>query len=281
MNFTILADDLKETAELTEDYLRNNLGLRDIQIEKPLPFNISYTPTFWAKNNEHNIIAVEVSNQAYSRTLDHIVMECQRQTYPVKLYYAIPKDEADNNYRRNLSDAQKRGVGVLEIDDQDQQLTLVALSLSLTGLRSIEVKEYPKKYRGTLNDAINTFRTGSPAKGCSILYEEIESMTRRIAKKTVRLRWWSPAPEINLDTISWAGLCELLRNKGQFGENGYEGLRKQIIIILGIVPDRNETNHKPKSKIALQRRDQRLRTRFESLTDIMFDLINEAKSLRF
>ncbi len=280
MRYTILSNDLHETADLTEYYLKSQLGLRNIRIEEELPYTLSYTPSFWAENNDHNIICVEVSNQAYSRTLDHIILECQRLAYPIKLYYAIPKDDTDTNYRKNLSDARKRGVGVLELDTDECYVSSEALSLSLTGLRPINVKEFPRKYRELVNRAIATFRNGDPSKGCSILYDEVEAITRKIAIKTANLNWWTPSPDTNLERLAWFNICDLLRNKIDYGNYGKIGLRNQILKIHAIINERNDSGHKPRNKTALRRRDQRLRTRFEGLIDTMLDVINESKSLR-
>jgi len=50
--------------------------------------------------------------------------------------------------------------------------------------------------------------------------------------------------------------------------------------VLGITSHRNEAGHNPDSRPALIRRDREQRTRFETATDLLFDLINATKALR-
>jgi hypothetical protein len=86
------------------------------------------------------------------------------------------------------------------------------LSRSLCGVRSIEMKKHPTKYRYALSQAEATFRQENPAKGCSEIYDEIQALTRLIAKKTLKEGMWKATksgaaiPAINLAKDSWANV---------------------------------------------------------------------------
>src|SRR5258706_496920 len=94
------------------------------------------------------------------------------------------------------------GVGVIEVDEGSGLIIQNALSLSLTAVRPIDVGQFPKKYREQL------FRDGTPEKACSLIYDEIECLFRKAARKTNAKGWWPNANNLKIDTVSWATLIK-------------------------------------------------------------------------
>jgi hypothetical protein len=115
------------------------------------------------------------------------------------------------------------------------------------------MKKYPARYRLVLTQAEATFRQGNPAKGCSEIYDEIEALTRRIAKRTLKLGLWKASkpggaiPKMDLDKDPWAAVVEMLMSQL---DPGYPPKipKAQLAHILGLTPHRNDTGHKPNSK---------------------------------
>ena len=125
----------------------------------------------------------------------------------------------------------------------------------------------------------------TPAKGCALLYDEIESLSRRVANKTFQRGLWKTGetPEGNVDTRAWANVLDQLSDKLDFHScraSCPDLSRNLIAQIRGITGPRNESGHKPKRKSDLIKRDRRLRTRFESAADLLLDLSDAAKPLR-
>ncbi len=205
----------------------------------------------------------------------------------MKLYVSMPKSAKDPYYRENLRVARQRGVGVLEIENSNGEIILEALSISLTGCRPINRKSFQPKYRSKLAEAEGTFRNGSPAQGCLIIYEEIEHLCRNIAKKTRSKGFWKPpkkgrkSQKMNLDKGPWAKIMEILMENLDYKKCASPDLKQALFArILGITPHRLDSAHKPKTRNALIKRDRELRTRFESASDILEDLIKASKPLR-
>src|SRR4029077_1696050 len=119
----------------------------------------------------------------FTISMDRFVPDCSRLFLPVRMFVAVPSGSKDPDYHRDLNRAREWGIGVLEVDGNNVRVIQEPLSLSLAGLRRIHKQKYPAKYRFDLSQAEVTFKQGNPAKGCADVYEEIEALTRRIAKK--------------------------------------------------------------------------------------------------
>ena len=158
-----------------------------------------------------------------------------------------------------------------------------ALALSLISVRPIHMKKYPAKYESALSDAEATFKNGSPAKGCSLIYDEIEGLSRAIAKKSKAKGYWrSPrqgqrVPRTNLDIAPWQNVMEVLMERLDWQR--CKCLKNSLQRVVGVVPHRNESGHKPKTLAARIKRDSELRTRFEAAADLLFDLICACRPL--
>ena len=231
---------------------------------------------------DHYFVCIDVSEIIYSHSLWSFVTECEKRCDPVKLYIALPKGIK----LEDIDKAKKAGIGIVLVNPTNGQgdILFQPTSLSLTGLRKFEKSVFTPKYRRKVTDAEEVFKGGDPNKACSIIYDEIEDLTRQIAKKTIKLRLWKPPPK-NLSWVekaSWAKLVnELKSNIQRPSGHPINELRDALLSrVHGITEHRNQSGHKPSSTKALKTRDARLRTRLETAVDLLLDLHSVMKKLR-
>lgn len=278
--FRILPSHLHVYAETVKKYFRTQQGIRGFKEEEPIGQDGFYRHTLTAEDKNGHYICVEVSESAYIDTLDAVILNYRNNILPVKLYVAIPKAASNSNLQKQLGQARVNGVGVLEVDENNGDLIHDALSQSLAGLRPVDLRAFPPKYRASLSDAMNTFRNGNPAKGCAMVYDEIEDLSRRIAKKTQGKDLWKTIPKLKLDKGPWAKIMEALMEQLNYKACRCPKLKKVLLArVLGITPLRNEAGHKISRRADLIKRDKKLRTRFEEASDLLLDLIEASKPL--
>jgi hypothetical protein len=279
MSYRILPPHLQNLAEQVKKYFKSK-GITKFAVEEPIDRDGIFRHTLLASTSDGHYVCVEVSENAYIETLDAVLLDYRNKNLPVKLYVAIPKRMVVVNLQKQLRQARRNGVGVLEVDEKGAELVHEALSQSLVDLRSVEFDSFPSKYRGSLSRAVETFRNGDPAKGCSTVYDEIEALSRRIAKKTQKKGLWKSVPKLNLDRDSWANVMEALMEQLNYSACGCPKLKKALLArVLGITSHRNETGHKISRRADLVKRDKRLRTRFEDAIDLLSDLIDASRPL--
>lgn len=278
MSYSFLSPHLQSLAEAIRKCFKKNHGIGSFRIEEAISKNINFSHTLVATTKDYHFLCIEVSENAYLTTLDAIVLEYRDKSLPVKLYVAVPKDHPNTEFQLQLSRARQHGVGVIEVDDNGCDIIQEALSQSLAGVRSPD--GFPSKYREGLTKALHTFRNGDPAKGCSAVYDEIEALSRKVAAKTHAKGWWKTAPTENIQIGRWAKVMREMMNNLDYKKCPPKLTHVLIARIVGVTAHRNETGHKPGTKAALINRDRQLRTRFESATDLLRDLIDAGKPLR-
>jgi len=279
MTYSFLSPHLQGHAEAVKQYFKTQRGIGSFKIEEAVSSDVPYRHTLVAPTKDFHYLCVEVSEQAYSSALDATVLYYRGKSLPVKLYVAIPKGLSNSDLQTQLRQARDTGVGVIEVDLNGCDIIQEATSQSLAGLRSPNLQEYPAKYRAPLSDAAHTFRNGSPSKGCSEVYDEIEALSRRIALKTQAKSWWKIPPKVKLNTGPWAKVIEEMMEKLNYSKCPPKLKKTLLARVLGITPHRNDTGHKINTKAARIKRDTQLRTRFEAATDLLQDLIEASKPL--
>lgn len=282
MEFKSLAPHLHSTAEAVAAFVRGKFGWTALKAEREITSDIQLRPTLQTVSRDYETICIEVSESPYSGTLDEAVITCKNEGLPVKLFVAIPKNglKETQDFQKLLSRARRNGVGIIEVDVAGNGSILSdALSLSLSGVRKINPKEFPSKYRQALNDAETTFYT-NPAKGCLVVYEEIESLSRKVAAKSLKLGLWTSGRKWKLEKDPWASIVKEMLQTFPATTNPAPELTPALLgRILGITPHRNDAGHKPKNRKQLIKRNRELRTRFESAVDLLRDLEKASKPL--
>jgi hypothetical protein len=285
MNFTYLSKTLVPTAERAVQFFKDSHGITGFKVEEEILPTLSYRPTLQAATPDHYILCIEVSESPYPPVLEPSVLDAITQAIPLKLYVAFPSDPLPADYKSRVDRARSHGIGVLEVAPHETKVIHPAISLSLVGLRKVERNEFPAKYRSSLAEAEAAFRGGSPSPGCLLVYSEIESLSRRIAKKTKALGFWralrpgEKAPKINLEKGAWAKMMDILIDHLDPAKCGTPD-RVLLNRVAGLTAQRNDSGHKPGNRVALVRRDRELRTRFEHSVDILRELIEASRHLR-
>ncbi len=282
--YRALPDNLKEYADATHKYLSKELGLTAIKIEHEVHREIEFRPTLSAISTDKHIICAEVVEQLFTPDIETFVLACRNHSLPVKLYVTVRKGQFQAYDLKALKFARENGVAILEISPPNHGVLITnqPVSLSLGGLRTFSLSEFPAKYREPLKQAIETFKSGNPAKGCSEVYDEIEQLTRRIGWKCAGITGGlKKKGNVDWDKDSWANVLEFLKSNVDKTAIGCLNLNNQLFSrLIGITEYRNETGHKPSSLQKKIDRDKQLRTRFESAMDELGCMIEAARPLR-
>jgi len=216
MLYKILPDNLHAAADRVAEYLRDDRGVTHFKAEEPIDETLQYRPTIQGLSPDKYIVAVEVQDRPDPAVLDSAVLDCVIRCIPLKLSLAFPELSAPVAHRM-IESLQRKGLGVFEIRGDGVAVLGEALPLSLIGYR-LKRLNFPKKLRGTLLDAENTFRSSSPPKGCGIIYDEIEDISRAIIKRTKKRKMWrklrpgEKASRLDLDIGAWEKVLELFQS---------------------------------------------------------------------
>jgi len=281
--YRFLDRSLHGYAESAHAFFATEFGIPKgkFRVETPIDDAIGFTPTLHAQTRDHHILAIEVSPTYYTQTLDGFALDCQREGVPVKLFVAVPPDSPER-LLKDLERASDLGVGVVQLG-KPTKILHTALSLSLTGVRRPEPKDYPPKYRAAVTAALQTFLNGDPANACLLVYEEVEQMTRRVAAKADVRGCWRKGPVTSQrwEKVNWAPMMDVLAEHLDTQKLACPKFSKALLNrIAGIVPYRNEVGHKPTALKQRMKRDRELRTRFESAFDLLRDLAAATQPLR-
>lgn len=287
MNYKFLSESLHSVAETAAAYFRDQQGVRHIEAEVEVEADILYKPTLQGKTQDHYSLCVDVTDAGFSTTLESFVLTCGNRGLPVKCVVAVPEGVADDVFRAIQRKTLEYGVGLLEVGKTCKPVH-GAMPFTLFGYRRPDPKRFPAKYRQALVEADNLLRGGDPAKACSKVYDELESLSRRIAEKINTKQLWRPLhqgekrPRISIKKGAWKTVMDrLVLHLDYTKVQQSSPLLTSALIgkVAGIVPHRNDTGHKPGTKAALLARDRELRTRFEHAVDTLEELVRATKFL--
>jgi hypothetical protein len=278
MKYRALAEALVPTAEAVRKHFMTAKGVRKFKAEAEVGPSFSYRPTLLGESEDYSLVAIEVNEGVYTDSLGVFVLECLGDGLPISLFVAAPAGGGDAQLMGLVRQAKRKGFGVVEVHGKTVRPLVPALSLSLTGLRPIDYKRFPKASRQRLAQAEETFLNGDPAKGCGRVYDLIELRTRSIAIEIDRLGLWKGSassksrPKFNFGKGPWAKLIELVNDYADFAQFPTHGLHIDKALwgrIRGLTPHRNESGHEPSTREELQERNRQLRTRFEHAVDAL------------
>ena len=181
MNYSYLSQELHEPADLVYNFLKNIRAIRAIEVEMKIDDRVNFGPTFSGNSGLGYKVCVEVSNSIYPNTLEAFVADCITLGLPIKLYVAIPVQEGEKLDFNLIKRASRFGVGIVTIKNNKVEVLHEALELSLL-VQCVDLKEYPKKNREEINNALNTYQNGNPVKGVATICDIIEGKIRKIGK---------------------------------------------------------------------------------------------------
>lgn len=287
MEYRVLAPHLHQTADVALKFLAAELGVKSasISVEAEIHDSVEFRPTLKLLSEDKHIICVEVLENLYPPEIKDLILSCRNHSIPVKLYCAIPTGPEQKVDVRAIQFATENGIGIVTIDSTNGAAKFIngaPVSLSLGGLRAFKMTDYPPGYRANLLSAIQTFKGGSPSKGCLEVYQEMEQLTRKIGIRAAAIHGGlKKAPGFNWETEAWANIVEFLKNNIDVRVCKCPDLKAQLFNrILGLTEYRNEVGHKPKSVAKMIERDRLSKTRFEGAMDELLTLINASKPLR-
>jgi hypothetical protein len=284
VNLRALPPQLHATAEAAVSFFKADRGISNFRTEEAVSDDLDYRPTLQAVTREHHDLWVEVSETPYLSSLDNVVLHCVKNCIPVKLFVAFPAGLPPGEYKRRVDEARNNGVGVVEVSAAKTQVIHEAQLLSLMGARFGDRSQFPLRYRSVLSNSEATFKNGDPAKACALIYDEIEQLSRRLAKRVAANNWWTHmangAPNIRPDKDHWGPLMDTLLARANFQQLP-AGLKRNLLLRVAALTDvRNDTGHKPRNRAAYVKRDTELRTRLESAIDVLRDFAKATRSLR-
>lgn len=278
MIYKVLPDNLQVHADRVAEYLEEDRGVTHFKPEEPIDSDIPYRPTIQGTTPDKYIVAVEVQDKPDTSVIDSVVIDCVGRAIPVKLFLAFPEPTAALPHQV-VERIHKKGLGLIELRAAGPVVLAEALPLSLFGYR-LDRLRFPPKLRGTLLEADNTFRSGSPPKACSVVYEEIEDLSRALVKKTKKKKMWrklragEKPSKLDLDNGPWEKVLEHFEDFYLVNKKKVPHLTSNLIHrIAATTTPRNQSAHKPKTLKERVQRDQEIRTRFESAVDLLFDLV--------
>jgi hypothetical protein len=279
--YRFLATPLHSTADAAIEWFQKQWGIKrnSIEIEEPVRPDIDFRPTFKAQTHDFHMLCVEVAESIYNNSLDSFALACLTHALPVQLYVAVPKDIQDQDYPKKLKSAQRAGVGIIEVDGSSGRVIQSAVSFSIGALRPVVVTDFPAKYRQSVQQAEQTFRSGQPVKACSLIYDELESACRRLAARCEKAKLWKRG-KLNIDKAPWAMLMESLQTLNRNDARSKPVTKALINRVSGVTEMRNDSGHKPHNQRTLIKRDLELRTRFEGAVDLLRDFVEAGKKLK-
>jgi hypothetical protein len=281
MTYRILSQSLWPTADAVKKHLKDYRGLDPIKVEKEIADGVP-RPTLHAKSEDQSIVCVEfLEDSCFSPNLQRFVSCCKSKQLPVKLYVAYPEGKKKGSFSKDLNNARELSIGVMSVSPNGSVTTISEpISLVLSDMRPQDPKGFPRKYRGDLVQAHQTYLQGDPVKGCLGIYEMIESLTRTIAKNLHNqgaIAPWASNNPPNFEKDPWFSLADTIYRNLNF--NNADSLTKPLWAqVIAVTKPRNEVAH-PRTIAERVKRDKELRTRFETAGDLLRNLIEATPTL--
>lgn len=289
MSYSILGQNLHETADLAKKYFAKEYGARNFECEEAIDEDLPLKPTWQATLKAGYRLCIDVRETPFSKTLYEFVAQCASRGMPIRLWVAVPETAAVPSFNSELKQAHEHGVGVVQISDGGvAHVFHRPVPLSLYALNKTDLSAVPKSKRDDVKSAEETFLDGSPDLACHAICQALEQLTREFAEFTYEQGWWKLSgkkrPTKNtFQTGNWATVLELME----------EGLdikkvrakcaafsKQEIVKVRAHTGWRNSVSHKPKNAKQLKERDARLRTMFETTRDLLIEWYAIAKSFR-
>lgn len=289
MSYSILGQDLHETANAAKQYFGKQYGAKGFKCETAIG-TLPLKPTWQARLASGYLLCIEVRESPFSSSLYHFVSECAAGGVPVRLWVAVPTSAAAPTFNAELKQARVLGIGVVQIgEDGDGHEFHRPVPLSLFGLARTDFNLVPARKRDELKSAESTFLDGSPGQGCQALCQELELVTRQFAEFTYKQGWWKQpkgggrASTIKFFKDPWASVLAQL--EARIDTSCVKGkcpafATHTIVRARGHTDWRNAVSHKPRSLIEVQKRDARLRTMFEATRDVLIEWYVITRHLR-
>lgn len=290
MTYSILGQNLFETADRARQYFSTQYGATQFKCEQSFDEDLPLKPTWQANLSAGYCLCIEVRESPFSNTLYEFVVRCAARSLPVRLWVAVPQDAASPTFGTELRQAQDAGVGVVQIAEDGKAYELRRpVALSLFALKKTDLKKIPKGQREEVKTSEATFLDGSPDQGCQAICQALEQLTRTFAEHGYNQGLWrqgqgQPALKSQFFHMKpWAAVLEAMEDRIDVGKVKAKSatFNKQAIVrARGHTDWRNAVSHKPRSFKERLDRDTKFRTMFESTRDLLVDWYAIVKPFR-
>lgn len=287
MTYSLLGQDLHETADKAKQWFAERYGANRFKCETEVAPNLSLRPTWQADLKTGYKLCVNVQPTPFSQTLHEFVTQAASQTLPIKLWVAVPFDAPKESFTSELKQARSLGVGVVQISDKGAPHEFHrSVPLSLFALNRTDAKVIPRTRREVVMNAEDTFLDGTPDQGCQAICQELESSTRQFAQFTYEQGYWKTpnnAPSLKTKFFAkdpWAKMLEVMESRIDLKATASKSalFKKQLIVRARSFTEwRNDVSHKPKTLKELQARDAKLRTMFEVVRNLLVEWYDAVK----
>jgi hypothetical protein len=290
MTYTLLGQNLHETADRAKEYFSREHGAKKFRCEIAIASDLPLKPTWQATLSGGYLLCVDVRETPFSVSLYEFVAKCASRGLPIRLWVALPPGTAAPAFNAELRQARESGVGVVQIfDDGTAHVFHRPVPLSLFGLKTTNPAEIPKAKRDEVKTAEATFLDGTPAQGCQAICQALEQVTRDFAEYTYHQGWWrTPANSQNhkahfFQNSPWAKVLEELESRidvNRVRSKSSQFSKHSIVKARGHTDWRNKVSHSPKTLQQLKERDAKLRTMFEATRDVLVEWYAIARPLK-
>jgi len=290
VTFSLLGQDLHETAEHAKKFFADTYGATGFQCEQPVNPDLRLRPTWQARKKNGYVLCINVQPGPFTETLYEFVIKAAQLGLPIKLWVAIAAGAVKESFSADLRRAREMGVGVVEMRaDGSGHEYHRAVPLSLFALARTKLAAVPRVRREEVKNAEAIFLDGAPDQGCQAICQELESITRRFGEYTYDKGWWNmpgSAPKLQprfFRTDSWAKLLEEMERRIDYTilKTKVPAFTKQHIVRARAFTDwRNVVSHKPRTLRQLQARDNKLRSILEVRRDLLVDWCVVARPLK-
>lgn len=290
MSYSLLGQDLHETAEHARNFFAQNYSATGFKCEQAVLTDLPLRPTWQARLKSGYSLCVNVQPSPFTPTVYEFVARCAQKNLAIKFWVAVAAGASKESFSNELKRAREVGIGVLEINaDGSVQEFHSPVALSLFALQRTDLSKVPKALREEIKTAETSFLDGMPTQGCQTICQELEAVTRRFGEYAFDKGWWKVAtgtkpPKLKFfRTDAWAKLLEEMETKIDYNtlRPKCPAFTRQLIVNTRAFTDwRNTVSHKPRSAAELQRRDLKLRSMFEMTTSLLLDWHRVTKPLK-
>lgn len=290
MSYSILGQDLHETADKAKQYFASKYGANHFVCEAAVDAQLPMKPTWQAALSSGYKLCIEVRQTPFSQTLYGFVTECANKNMPIRLWVAVPKRNAAPEFNSELKRARDIGIGVVEVEENGTGHEFhKPVPLSLFGLRRTDMGAIPKSRRDEVKAAEDSFLGGAPEQGCQEICQILEQLTRKFGEYTYMNGYWKTPIGAKKHDIkffahgSWQQMLEELdaRIDDKRVRVKYPTFSKAKIAGARAYTDwRNSMSHKPRTLEQRKARDSDLRTMYEATRNLVIDWYKIAKAYK-
>lgn len=173
---------MHEVANRAHRVIKSTYGLRDAKVESPINTSLQWCPTFsWQASTE--IIACEVSERPNFKSLKGFFSDIMINNLYVRIIIATPEPVNCSDYRQDLAELRKMGIGHLCITDRGANaIDFPGILLPLYIVQP-NYCSYKRILQPLILKAYNLYMGGNPVNGTQDLGQTVESIIYKLGNQ--------------------------------------------------------------------------------------------------